>query len=105
MDGRKDDHEKLDWSILFEYFTPELEEVVRVLTFGAKKYGRDNWRHVLELQQRYSGALFRHIMPFVSNDEPYDKESGFSHGAHAICNILFKLSDMRRVNETEKERG
>ena len=38
--GRKDDAGKLRWSLIP---TQALEDVVKVLTYGARKYGDDNW--------------------------------------------------------------
>ncbi len=51
--GRKHDAGKADYSLLpFE----ALEQVVRVLDFGANKYGRDNWKRVENAEHRYSAA-------------------------------------------------
>lgn len=83
--GIKHDNEKIDWTLLpFK----ELEEVVQVLEFGAKKYSRDNWKTV-EVD-RYKKALMRHTIAYTSG-EITDPESGKSHLAHVICNALFIL--------------
>jgi hypothetical protein len=80
--GKKSDGGKLQWTIIpFK----ALEPVVRVLMFGAKKYGRENWRKVSP--QRYKDALLRHVL----TDEKVDKDTGEKHYAHAICCLLFLL--------------
>ena len=83
--GTKHDQEKprldlLPWA--------ELEEVVRVLTFGAAKYSPDNWKSVQDGRSRYLAAALRHIAQ-VGLNQPLDAETGLSHYAHAICSLLF----------------
>ena len=63
--------------------------VGRVFTFGAKKYGADNWKLNLD-KKRIVAALKRHIEKYL-NDEQLDTESGLPHLAHAACNIAFLL--------------
>ena len=38
-----------------------MEEVAKVLTFGAKKYTDNGWQTVPNGFERYKGALLRHI--------------------------------------------
>jgi hypothetical protein len=84
--GVKHDHGKPDLSLLDR---TALEETAIVLSFGATKYGRDNWRNGLKKSSVLAAAL-RHI--FASLDgETLDKESGRSHLAHAACEIMFGL--------------
>ena len=64
--------------------------VARVLTFGAKKYGRDNWRQVENAETRYLDAALRHINAH-QRGEVEDPESGESHLAHAVCSLMFML--------------
>ena len=65
-----------------------LANVVDVLTFGAVKYGDENWRFVSNAKLRYIGAAFRHIMAWKMG-EKYDSETGKSHLSHAICCLMF----------------
>jgi hypothetical protein len=81
--GMKFDHEKPDWSLLD---LDRVEEVVRVLTYGAKKYSPDNWKHVEP--HRYLSAAMRHIAAF-QRGEAEDSETGISHLAHAQCCLHF----------------
>ena len=64
--------------------------VARVLTFGAEKYGRDNWRQVESAETRYLDAALRHINAY-QRGEAADHESGESHLAHAVCSLMFML--------------
>lgn len=67
-----------------------LESVADVLTFGAKKYGPNNWRLVDNMKERYLNATLRHISA-IMKDEDMDPESGLPHAAHAICGLMFML--------------
>lgn len=75
-----------------------MSEVVDVLTYGAKKYSPDNWKHVDDAQNRYIDAGFRHFTAYVSG-EKVDPESGHHHLAHAICCLLFLLAFERGDHE------
>lgn len=85
-DFEKADDGKLKWSLL-PY--NELEQVVKVLTEGAKKYSPDNWKKCDDVA-RYKDALLRHITAYMKGDK-VDKEFGCSHLAHAMCNCLFLM--------------
>jgi hypothetical protein len=86
--GRKFDGGKLDYTLVpFE----ALDEIVKVLMFGAQKYDRDNWRHVDNAMQRYAAAAFRHLTAY-NKGELVDAETTLSHLAHAGCCLLFMLA-------------
>ncbi len=85
MTGVKHDDGKLDYSLIDD----EAEaEMVAVLTFGATKYARGNWRSV-ELD-RYVAALRRHLAAWRSGEE-IDPETGLHHLAHLACCAHFLL--------------
>lgn len=86
--GRKFDTAKPDYTLLP---WDAVEEVVKVLDFGAKKYARDNWKHVEGADTRYLAAAFRHLSAYAQN-EAVDAETGISHLAHAACCMLFMIS-------------
>lgn len=67
-----------------------LEEVAKVLDFGANKYGVYNWRKGFTYTRVTSAAL-RHIFAFLRGEDK-DPETGLSHIAHAICGLLFLLT-------------
>ena len=85
--GVKYDNEKPKWSLIpFR----SLQEVVEVLTFGAKKYAADNWKHVPQARSRYIDAAYRHLADWNTTSR-LDSETNKSHLAHAICCLLFLL--------------
>ena len=65
-----------------------LKQVAEVLTFGATKYGPDNWRHVDNAKERYFDALQRHVWEWKMGQQT-DPETSKHHMAHAICCALF----------------
>ena len=89
MDGEKFDQGKPSWSLLPQHTT---REVVNVLTFGAAKYDRENWRKVPQLQLRYYDAAMRHIDAYRGGEQ-LDPESDLHHLAHAICCLMFMVED------------
>lgn len=87
MEGMKFDSGKTEWSLLP---WKQVEKIVKVLEFGAKKYDKNNWQKVGNSDNRYSNATMRHLLAHM-NGEKKDPESGLSHLAHAACNILFMM--------------
>lgn len=67
-----------------------LHEIVKVLTYGAKKYDRENWRKVPDRERRYFDAMMRHLWA-IKRGEDVDSETGISHYAHAGCCLLYLL--------------
>ena len=80
-----------------------INEVAKVLTFGAQKYDEENWRKLDNLQSRYTSGALRHIFAHIDS-ETLDPESGLSHLAHAICCLLFKLEIELENAKIEEER-
>lgn len=95
--GVKHDAGKEQWGLL-----PLLavQDIVRVLTFGAKKYAPDNWRKVPQAQERYYDALLRHLVAWRLGEQN-DPESGLPHLAHAGCCLLF-LAELDAEGHIEK---
>jgi len=83
--GRKFDGGKLEYGLLPPL---ALEETVKVLTFGAQKYERDNWQKVPDSKRRYFDALQRHVWAWKQGEQ-VDPESGIHHLAHAMCCLMF----------------
>ena len=67
--------------------TAYLEEVAKVLAFGAEKYERHNWRRGISVTRNLAAAL-RHVFR-VLRGEDIDPESGLHHLAHAGCCLMF----------------
>lgn len=85
--GVKLDGGKLRWDLIP---LRAQEEMVKVLTFGAHKYGPDNWRRVKGWRWRYSRALVGHVFKYMGG-EAFDQETGLHHLAHALCCAAFLL--------------
>lgn len=67
-----------------------LDAVAKILTFGAEKYGANNWQNLEDFESRYYAALERHIQAWRMG-ENIDPESGQPHLAHVACNAVFLL--------------
>ena len=85
--GRKFDGNKLEYGLLPPL---ALRAVVEILTIGAQKYERDNWKFVPDGKRRYFDAGMRHLWDSKCGQK-YDEETNKSHLAHAICNLMFLL--------------
>ncbi len=85
--GTKHDQGKPDWSLLP---LDVVGEIVNVLTFGARKYARNNWKKIDDAENRYFAAAMRHITAWQSGERT-DNESGLPHLAHAACCLIFLL--------------
>ena len=101
LGGQKFDSDKLRYDLL----PPELlEEVARVLTFGAEKYSARNW----ELGMKWSrpfGAMMRHMWAWWGGEDK-DPETGYSHLSHAACCIAFLVSyERRNAGEDDRPKG
>ena len=85
--GLKYDSKKLRWDLLpIEY----VEEIVKVLTYGADKYTDNSWQQVKNGIERYYAALMRHLVDWRKGED-IDPESNLKHLSHAACNIIFLL--------------
>jgi hypothetical protein len=95
-EGRKDDADKLPWHLLPG---DALEEVVKVLQFGAVKYGEHNWAKGMRWSRPWS-ALMRHAWAWWRGQDK-DPETGLSHMAHCCCCVLFILAFEKRKVGTD----
>jgi hypothetical protein len=69
--------------------TEPLEDIAKVLDFGAQKYAAYNWTNGIKYSRIYA-SLLRHLWAWWRGED-IDSESGLSHLSHAGCNILFLL--------------
>lgn len=80
----KNDTNKTNWSLFpFE----QLEEVAKVVDYGAKKYAPNDWQNVEK--ERYFSAAMRHLVEYHKGKKL--DESGFTHLAHCVCSLLFLM--------------
>lgn len=96
MQGVKYDEGKPQWSLLP---SRGLEEVVKVYTFGAKKYEANNWRKGM-LWSRTFSAIMRHCWAFWAG-ETYDPETKLHHMAHAAFGCLTLIEYTKKKTATD----
>lgn len=74
---------KTMFQLLDPYF---IEGTADVLTMGALKYARDNWKKVP--RDEYERAIQHHMNEYMKGIKN-DDESGKSHLFHIACNAMF----------------
>lgn len=82
----KNDAEKPDLTLL-PYGA--LSQAAFACMYGAKKYGKDNWKQSDDCN-RFIAAALRHLHQ-RSSGQQYDDETGLDHLAHAAASCLFAL--------------
>ena len=87
MSGKKFDDGKLRYDLVPPAV---LKQLATVLTFGAKKYGANNWQTVPDSRDRYYAAMMRHVEA-DRGGEVFDEESGLPHLTHALACVAFML--------------
>lgn len=78
---------KLRWDLLP---LQEIEDIVKVYTAGAEKYGDNNWQGLENGYQRYKAALFRHLLAYEKG-EINDQETHCQHLACVAWNAIAML--------------
>lgn len=86
-EGKKYDQGKLRWDLLPLTL---IEDIVKIYTFGANKYGENTWQNLEGGYNRYKAAMFRHLMEFEKGNVN-DNESGLNHLAHMAWNAIAML--------------
>lgn len=82
--GTRHNEGKPRWSLVdFD----ALEPMVRVLEYGAKKYGENNWKKGLKTTE-ICESLLRHIFAYL-NGEDIDPESGLPQIGFILSNAKF----------------
>lgn len=89
----KFDSGKIEWHLLP---LDAMEEVMKVLMMGKKKYGDFNWLNepTFNYTRLYNSGT-RHRNKFIKGQD-FDEESGLYELAHSIANDLFLLTYMLR---------
>lgn len=99
MTGKKFDDGKLRYDLVPPAV---LKQLATVLTFGAKKYGANNWQTVPDARNRYYAAMMRHVEA-DRGGEVFDEESGLHHLTHALACVAFMLHNtLATVSEPEQ---
>jgi hypothetical protein len=80
-------------------FKVSIDDVVKVYTEGANKYGRHNWKKVRPID-RYLAAAHRHLKLGINDDD-----FGLPHLAHFCWNMFalrwFELRGVRHESDVE----
>lgn len=96
--GAKLDAGKLRAGLVLGGFARALQEVAAVGTFGANKYSDNGWVSVDRGVQRYTDAMWRHLLVEQAG-ELIDPESKLRHAAHAAWNALAVLELTLRAQD------
>ena len=95
--GAKLDAGKTRLSLVFNGFANALEEVGRVGTMGAQKYTDNGWVSVPNGAERYTDAMYRHLLAEATGEE-FDEGSELLHAAHVAWNALARLELVIRAH-------
>lgn len=87
-EGNRSNVGKLPWHLVP---WDAVEEVVRVIDFGAKKYSPRGWEDKPLSWVETCASMTRHTVRFLMGEDR-DKETGLHHMAHACCNGLFLVA-------------
>ena len=98
--GAKMDKGKPLAGLVLGNFAYALETVVNVGTYGANKYTPCGWLEVPNGIERYTDAMWRHLL--ASNYDAQDPQTGLLHLSHACWNNLAVLELMERDRFTVK---
>lgn len=79
-----------------------LEEVAKVFTAGAKKYGENTWQNLPDGYNRYRGALLRHLTEIEKGND-IDEDTGCLHIAQVVTNAIFMCYIKMNNNKTTKQ--
>lgn len=84
-DGKKYDYGKVRMDLIP---LDVVENIGKVLTYGAQKYSDNSWQNLPDFWKRYKAALLRHLTA-IDKGELIDPESGLPHIDHVLCNTVF----------------
>ena len=78
-----------------------LADVNKVLQHGCIRYGLNNWRKAEGFKfSRCYNALLRHMFAWWQGEDN-DRETGISHLAHAMCNLLFMMYHFKNNKQAD----
>ena len=98
-DSKKNDRldDKLRWELLS---LEDVEDIVRVYTAGAKKYGENKWQDLPDGIRRYKAALLRHLVEFDKGNE-IDEETG----CYSLAAVAWNAIAMLHISKQQKKNG
>lgn len=86
-DEHKTDFGKVDMSLMLD-FRLAMEQVCKLSEFGAKKYSRQGWLAIDDIN-RVTAAMLRHL--YKEDIEDTDPDSGVAHDTAVAWNALARL--------------
>lgn len=92
--GKKNDAEKNRLDLISPI---AIEELGKVLTFGANKYSSRNWEKGINWT-RIIGAILRHTIAYMRGEDK-DPETGLSHMSHVLTEAMFLIHFERTRKE------
>ena len=102
-EGMKFDQDKLRYDLLPK---GTIQEVIRVLMFGSKKYADNNWQEVNDWKKRYYNAAKRHLTDeWWDKGSQHDPEHGYHPLASVVCCCLFLMWFEFKEARNEKRRN
>jgi hypothetical protein len=93
--GAKLDAGKNQLGLVRGDFARALQAVGEVGTYGARKYTKHGWVSVPDGVERYTDALYRHLLKEAAGEEK-DPDTALLHAAHAAWNALARLDLLLR---------
>ena len=99
-ESKKNDRldDKLRWELLP---LEDIEDIVKVYTAGAKKYGPNTWQNLPDGYNRYKAALLRHLVEYDKGNK-IDEETGCRHLAAVAWNAIAMLHIDKQKTETHE---
>jgi hypothetical protein len=99
-EAKKFDEGKLRYDLIPAY---PLEQLAKVYTMGAIKYGDRNWENGLSFSRVFA-AMLRHFWSWVQGEDN-DTESGLNHMAHVAwgCFALIEFQK-RKTGEDDRQK-
>lgn len=85
-DALRFDQDKIKLNLIPPY---SIEQIGKVFTSGAVKYGDNNWQKGMKWS-KVIGSLKRHLLKFESGED-FDEETGIYHLAHLVTNAMFLM--------------
>lgn len=90
---------KLRWDLLP---LSEIEDIVKVYTAGAEKYGENQWQTLTDGINRYKAALLRHLVEFDKGNE-IDEDTQCRHLAQVAWNAIAMLHLSKKLKTEPKD--
>ncbi len=92
MEAKHNDEGKLELQYVLAF--KGLDDVAKVGSFGAKKYGQWNYKSGASFM-RFLGSCSRHLISFIRGQD-LDGESGLPHLAHLVFDALMLMDWLDR---------